>query len=88
MNFVVLKNLLERHQCTIDLKMAENRQPSYLSISSTIGLILISTGPCNRRFSTNAFGIEFNGNFTLLGGWKIEYQCKFARNQHSQRKSL
>jgi hypothetical protein len=29
---------------------------------------------------------EFFGNFTLLGVWKMECQCKFAGNQHSQMK--
>jgi hypothetical protein len=28
--------------------------------------------------------VEFNGNFTLLGVWKMEFQCKYAANQHSQ----
>jgi hypothetical protein len=28
--------------------------------------------------------VEFNGNFSLLGVWKMESQCKFAGNQHSQ----
>jgi hypothetical protein len=28
--------------------------------------------------------VEFNGNFTLLGVWKMEFQCKYSANQHSQ----
>jgi hypothetical protein len=28
--------------------------------------------------------VEFTGNFTLLGVWKVEFQCKYAANQNSQ----
>jgi hypothetical protein len=32
--------------------------------------------------------VEFNGNFTFLGVWKMEFQFKYAanqpRNQHTQ----
>jgi hypothetical protein len=28
--------------------------------------------------------VEFNGNFTLLEVWKMESQCKFEKNSHSQ----
>jgi hypothetical protein len=28
--------------------------------------------------------VEFNGNFTLLGVWKMEFQCKYAANRYSQ----
>jgi hypothetical protein len=28
--------------------------------------------------------VEFNGNFSLLGVWKMGSQCKYAANQHSQ----
>jgi hypothetical protein len=28
--------------------------------------------------------VEFNGNFSLLGIWKMEFQCKYAGNQDSQ----
>jgi hypothetical protein len=30
------------------------------------------------------FSEDFNGNFTFLGVWKIEFQYKYAGNQHSQ----
>jgi hypothetical protein len=45
----------------------------------------------NFQFPANAIdgfqhipSVEFNRNFTLLGVWKMECQCKFAGNQHSQ----